>query len=122
MSDLEQLVDRYIATWNETDPAARRAAIAAVWAEGGSYVDPLMAATGHDALDAMIAGVQARFPGLEMRRAGAVDGHNDRARFGWELGPAGAPGLVGGIDVAMVSDGRLSSITGFIDYAPAEAA
>ncbi len=119
MSTHEDLVDRYLATWNETDPAARRTAIAGVWTEDGHYVDPVMSAGGHPAIEAMIAGVQARFPGMTMRRAGAVDGHNDRLRFGWELGPDGGPGAISGIDFATVADGRLATVTGFIDYAPA---
>jgi len=35
MTDYQTLIDRYIATWNETDPLARRAAIDGLWAEDG---------------------------------------------------------------------------------------
>jgi len=42
--------------------------------------------------------VQEQFPGFRFRLAGAVDGHHDQARFGWEFGPAGgdAPSSRGG--------------------------
>jgi hypothetical protein len=33
MSDVQQRVARYLAIWNETDPAARRAAIDEMWTE-----------------------------------------------------------------------------------------
>jgi len=32
MSDFTKLAEQYIATWNETDPSARRALIDEVWA------------------------------------------------------------------------------------------
>lgn len=37
------LVDRYIAVWNETNTVRRRALIEETWADDASYVDPLMA-------------------------------------------------------------------------------
>jgi hypothetical protein len=39
-------------------------------------------------------------------------------RFSWELGPDGADPLAGGLDVGVIADGRLRSITGFLDFAP----
>ncbi len=78
-----------------------------------------MGGEGHDRIDAMTAGVQARFPGLRFRRTSNVDAHHDRVRFGWELGPDGGPALAGGLDVGVVVDGRLQTVTGFLDFAPA---
>ena len=39
-------------------------------------------------------------------------------RFSWELGPDGAAPLAGGLDVGVIADGRLRSITGFLDFTP----
>lgn len=117
---LADLADRYLAAWNETDAARRRALIGRTWTESAVYVDPLMRGAGHDGIDAMIAGVQARFPGFVFRRVTPVDAHGEHLRFTWELGPAGEAALVVGTDFATVSaDGRLSGMTGFIDRAPA---
>src|SRR5215207_3234257 len=58
MTTFEQVAARYIDTWNETDPAARRMAIDQLWANDGRYVDPLAAVQGHAAIDATIAAVQ----------------------------------------------------------------
>ncbi len=118
-TEVEQVIDQYIAAWNETDPGRRRALIAQTWTEDASYLDPLMGAEGRDGIDAIIAGVQAQFPGYRFRRTGAVDAHHDRVRFGWELGPEGGPAFVGGLDVGVLADGRLRSITGFLDPTPA---
>jgi hypothetical protein len=43
MTDIEQIVDRYVAVWNETDPSRRYALIVTTWTEDGRYLDPLMA-------------------------------------------------------------------------------
>ena len=77
MTDATQLTDRYIAAWNATDPEDRRDLIAGAWTEDGAYLDPVMAGTGHEGIDTMLAGVQARFPGFKLSRTSAVDAHND---------------------------------------------
>jgi hypothetical protein len=117
-----ELVDRYIAIWNETDAGRRRALIDATWTEDAAYLDPMMRGDGRAGIDAMIAAVQERFPGHRFRRIGPVDEHNGRVRFRWELGPDGAPPLVAGTDFGEIAGGLLSGITGFIDQAPAMAA
>ena len=118
MREVQEVVDRYIATWNETDPAKRRELIERTWTEVGQYLDPLMAGEGLDGIDAMIQGVQAQFPGYRFRRTSDIDAHHDRVRFSWELGPDGDVALAGGLDVGVIADGRLQSITGFLDFAP----
>ncbi|MFC0039449.1 nuclear transport factor 2 family protein [Actinomadura rayongensis] len=118
MSDVHELVERYLAAWNETDPAARRAAVEAVFADGAVYVDPLAVAEGRDALDATIGAVQGQFPGFVFRLVGAVDAHHDIARFTWELGPADGPAPIEGFDVAEIADGRFVRVNGFLNRVP----
>ncbi|TQM43022.1 nuclear transport factor 2 family protein [Pseudonocardia cypriaca] len=113
------LVQRYLAAWNATDPAERRAAVEAVFAPNARYVDPLADVTGTDALDALIAGAQEQFPGMRFTPVGEVDAHHDVCRFQWGLGPEGAEPLVIGFDVAMVdADGRITGVVGFLDKVP----
>jgi SnoaL-like domain len=118
---MNELVDRYIDVWNEKEPAARRAAVEALWAEDGRYVDPLADVTGHAAIDAVIGAVQAQFPGFVFRHGSAVDAHHDVARFTWELGPEGEEAVVVGFDVAVLADdGRIRAVHGFLDKVPAQ--
>ena len=122
MNTMETLVRRYFESWNETDPARRRALIEQVYAEDAIYVDPLTEATGWDAIDAMVAGVQKQLAGFAITLTGPVDAHHDIARFKWQ---AGAPGLtepiVVGFDVAVVENGKLSRLNCFLDKVPAAA-
>lgn len=112
------LIDRYIAAWNETDPARCRALVDLTWTEQATYVDPLMRGDGQTGIAAMIQGVQTRFPGFTFRRTSDVDEHNGRVRFTWELGPDGGAALAGGVDFGVIEEGRLQAITGFLDFAP----
>jgi SnoaL-like domain len=123
MIDASELVGRYIASWNETDPGLRRKAIAELWTADGSYVDPLASVAGLDAIDATIAAAQGMFPGHVFRLAGNVDAHHNIARFTWELAPGDeAEATVVGFDVAAISeDGRLQAVHGFLDKVPTAA-
>jgi hypothetical protein len=119
MTDHSDLIDRYIASWNETDGGRRRGLIAATFSEGASYLDPVMQADGHAGIDALIAGVHARFPGHRFSRTGAVDAHHDRLRFSWALAPEDGEPVVKGTDFAVVTaDARLAAVTGFFDLLP----
>jgi len=114
--NVSELVARYLETWNETDPAARRAAINELWAADGVYTDPMAVAAGPDQIDATIAAVQGQFPGLAFTLAGSVDAHHDIARFTWSLGDD----LVIGSDVLVLdADSRISRVHGFLDKVPA---
>ena len=120
MTTYDELAQRYIDTWNETDASARRTAVDQLFTEDARYVDPMAAADGHEAITSLIGAVQQQFPDFRFRLAGPVDGHHDQARFGWELGPEGSPAPIVGFDVA-VSDasGRIQTVFGFLDKVPA---
>ena len=101
--------------------AKRQSALAAACAAGARYRDPVMASDGHAGMDAMLAGVQAKFPGFVLKRTSKVDSHNGAVRFAWSLGPAAGPSVVEGVDFATLApDGKLASIVGFIDKMPGE--
>jgi hypothetical protein len=113
------IIDRYFDMWNAEDEAGRRAAVADAWATDARYVDPMLEADGHDGLVAMVAGVQAQFPGHRFRRTTGVDAHHEAVRFGWELFAPDGTVVVAGIDVGELDGaGRLRRITGFFGEPP----
>jgi SnoaL-like protein len=116
---MNDIVARYLACWNETGPDSRRKLISETWAADGRYTDPLADARGREEIDAVIAAVQAQFPGFVFTLAGPVDAHHQQARFTWGLGPDGAEPLVVGFDVAVAnSDGQLTTVLGWLDKVP----
>lgn len=123
MNHAAELIDRYIAIWNETDASHRRELIALTWMPDARYRDPLMQSEGHAGIDAMVQAVQERFPGHRFHRVGEVDALHDHLRFSWSLAPDGAEPVARGTDFAAVSeDGRLRTVTGYLDAGRADAA
>ncbi|MEV0133424.1 nuclear transport factor 2 family protein [Dactylosporangium sp. NPDC050688] len=121
MSEYEKLAQRYVDVWNETEPAARRAAIDALFTSAVTFADPMATARGQAEIDQMIGAVQAQFPGFVITLLGPVDGHHAQARFGWEMGLPGAPAPVAGFDVVtLAEDGRINQVLGFLDRVPAQ--
>jgi hypothetical protein len=116
-TELNTLVNRYIEAWNEADADRRRELVAEVWTEDGTYLDPLMSGAGHDSIATMIALAQQQFPGHRFELSFGPDAHNDRVRFAWRLhGPEGDSPVAAGVDFGTVADdGRLSSVTGFLE-------
>ena len=78
-----------------------------------------MAGEGVDGIAAMIGGAQGQFPGHRFELAFGPDAHNDHVRFAWRLlAPDGGGVVVGGVDFAtLAEDGRLRSVTGFLEPA-----
>ena len=116
-----QLVERYLDTWNETDPAARLTAMADVWAEDASYIDPLASVSGRYQISNLIAAVHQQAPSHVFRLLGdRVDAHHNVVRFSWELVPeSGGDSVAVGFDVAETDgDGRIARVVGFLDKAP----
>ena len=118
MTSTAALVERYIASWNETDATKRRDLIATTFTEAASYVDPMMKSEGHSGIDQMLAAVQERFTGLRFKQVGKIDVYEDRIRFSWELGPNDGPSVAGGTDFATLDNGKLATVVGFLDFAP----
>ena len=119
MTDPKIIASRYIELWNERTPARRREILSQNWASDARYVDPLMSGDGHDGVDALIAGVQQRFPDFRFQLIGEPNGYGDHVRFSWGLGPDGADSPIKGTDFAVLREGRIRSITGFLDQVPA---
>jgi hypothetical protein len=56
VNDAQELADRYVAVWNETNAEARRRAIADLWVPDGIHYVDTREARGYDALEKRIVG------------------------------------------------------------------
>ena len=121
MSNATDLVQRYFEIWNEPDPDIRLAAVGLLWTDDALYVDPVAAVRGHREITDLIGAVQRQVPGHVFRLLDGIDAHHNLARFSWELVPAdGGDSVAEGSDVTVTEDdGRISSVLGFLDKAPA---
>jgi hypothetical protein len=121
MSNSNEVVVRYLAAWNEPEAKRRRELVAKAWTDDGTYVDAAREGHGHDSLDSMIATAQGHFPGYRLHLASGIETHHDYLRFSWVAGgTAEAPLYIKGTDFVVVAgDGRIKSVVGFVDAAPA---
>jgi SnoaL-like domain len=123
MTDAQSIAQRYIDLWNERDSAKRLEILKANWTNDARYTDPLASVRGPAEISALIGGVQQRFPDFSFALTGRVDGFGDNVRFSWGLGPKGAADApIKGTDFASIKDGRIESVTGFLDQVPKAAA
>lgn len=117
-TNIEELVDRYFDSLNETDNKRRRELTKQVWAEKGKFGTPYSEVEGHDAIDALVAGVQKQFPNAIVRRTSKIDGFGNYLRWSFTLSqPDGKP-ILSGVDFAIIADGKLQLVMGFFDFAP----
>lgn len=117
---MQNLIERYIDSWNEADPRRRRELVEQLWADDATYIDPVVEVRGRDDIDSTMGALQAQFPGLRFTLVGPVDWHHRQARFTWNLGLDGGEPVIVGFDVAVAGDdGRLVRVHGFLDKVPA---
>ena len=118
MSDVDAVVNAYIAMWNESDVRQRRELVAEAMSEDATYIDPLMDGEGVDGICEMIGGAQQQYPDHRFTLISGPDAHHDRVRFSWSLAPNGGAPVAIGTDFAVVGDdGRMRSVTGFLEPA-----
>jgi hypothetical protein len=117
-----EIATQYLAVWNETNPAKRRALIEAAFCSDASYQDPIMQGAGHQGIDIMIGNAQSQFAGYRFDLACTPDGHNEVVRFSWTLAVPGGEPVARGTDMATMADGRMRSVIGFLDTVVPEAA
>lgn len=110
-----EIATEYLAVWNEPD-AERRLRLLDRWSPDLDYHDPMMRATGRQAMAQMIGSVRERFAGMVFDRHGTPDGHGPFARFSWVLrDERGAPAAFGTDIVRLDHEGRIAGVIGFLD-------
>jgi len=70
---------------------------------------------GRDALNAKIEGLFQEAPGFVFRAAGPGEVNHEVGRLQWQRGPAGAPPVAAGRDVAIFAHGRILALYTFLD-------
>ncbi len=124
MTDYEQLVERYVALWNESDGPQRRNRIAELWAEDGTHANKRAEWRGHQAMDARVTGSwekSIRDGGNVFVAAGNAEGYRNVLRFNWYMKRASGGQIAAqGFELlVLASDGRIAADYQFIDATPA---
>lgn len=135
MTDITELVDRYIAIWHEADAERRQSAVAALWADEAIHVlqppedvreaaaalnvTATFQARGHKELEARVARAYEEFvaPGQFLFRSrGNAARLGDVVKFNWEMVSSdGAVAAVGLEFLVLSADGRIRLDYQFIE-------
>jgi hypothetical protein len=132
-----ELVERYVAMWNEPEPDTRRAMVRELWAADGAqilqpprelldraaeigFMNPALEAHGHHELEARVTRAHEEFiaPGeFHFRRRGEVTQLREVIKFRWEMVPAagGEPAGIGLEFLILDPGGRIRTDYQFIE-------
>ncbi len=112
-------IEAYLAVWNETDDAARAARARDVFTDDARLVDPLIDATGPDAIAAAIGMLRTQMPDHTLTRTSTLDTHHDLTRFSWTVQAPDGTVAVAGVDVLAVDPtGRIRTSIAFFGDLP----
>jgi uncharacterized protein YndB with AHSA1/START domain len=113
-ADAAGVVDAWLAAWSEKDEARRRAAIAAIAADGVEFRDAFSATSGRDDLVAHIGAAQMFMPGMTLKRHGEPRACQGTVLADWTAaGPDGAPRGRGTNAFDFDADGMVERVVGF---------
>ena len=112
--DVAGAIDRYLALWSEPDPAARRAALAALVTDEVIFRDAFGCTRGRDELDLHIAAAQMHMPDMRLGREGDARQCQGMAIADWAaVASDGAPRAHGTNVFELAPDGRIARVVGF---------
>lgn len=118
--DLRTTVDRYLAFWNESSSERRDDLLREVFAPNASYQGPLLAGVHHDGIRKASGQLKEHLPDHRFLCNGTVDIYQRAVRLPWAIiAPDGERVFATGVDFGTFDDdGRLKSITAFLDLWP----
>ena len=97
-----------------SDPARRRDAIAVLFTDDCLFSDPHGTHIGRDALAQAVTDLLARFPGFRFT-LGLRQSLQDAGRQQWFFGLPGEPPKISGLDVVVLSNGKIRALYTFLD-------
>ncbi|HCU96393.1 MAG TPA: nuclear transport factor 2 family protein [Actinobacteria bacterium] len=107
-SDFTELAERYIAAWNEPDPAARRKAVTEIWSASARSCTSGAEYNGHAAIETRVAEAHDKWVGQGgylFRSRRAAEGHHGGVRIHWEMVPAaGGAAASAGVQFLILDD------------------
>ena len=114
---LGQLMERNASeVFGEPDPGRRRRAIAELYAEDCAFYEAEGASIGQAAISDRVGRILDETPpGFAFSLVGPAEVIHDLGRLRWQTGPAGAPPVLSGMDVAVFANGKILTLYTFIE-------
>jgi hypothetical protein len=116
----DQVMDAYLAMWNEPEEAERRRLAEQTLTEDGIIMYPSVQARGWHDIVAGIGLIQHRIPNIRFVPTSGREQHHGWLRATWRMLQGDGSVLLDGVDIAeLADDGRLLRVIGFHDPLPA---
>src|SRR5262249_11851216 len=120
MIDIESFTTRYVAMWNEPDPAARHQLVVQLWAEGSANFTQSLAVHGHEEIEARVTKAYETYvaPGTYLFKATKPAAtHHDAIRVDWEMidPRSGAAASTGSEFIILDGEGRIANDYQFLN-------
>jgi SnoaL-like protein len=114
---LGELMERNVSeVFGERDPSRRRRAIAELYAEDCAFYDADGESIGQAAASDRVGRILEQSPpGFAFSIVGPAEVIHDLGRLRWQTGPAGAPPVLSGMDVASFAHGKIRTLYTFIE-------
>ena len=114
---LGRLMERNVSeVFGERDPDRRKQAIAHLYADDCALYDADGESIGQTAVSDRVGRIlDEGAPGFAFSLAGPAEVIHDLGRLRWQLGSAGAPPVVSGMDVAAFANGKIRRLYTFIE-------
>ena len=109
MDSAQELADRYVAVWNETDAERRRRSIADLWTPEGEHYAGAREVRGYAGLEERIRGSHeknVRDGGYRFRAVQDAQALRDVVTFHWEMAPAESEKVAASGFIFLLVDGR----------------
>lgn len=109
---LGQLLERNASeVFGERDPLRRRRAIAELYAEDCALCDEAGESVGQAAVCEQVGRILDEGPpGFSLSLVAPAEVIHDFGRLRWQIGPAGGPPVLSGIDVAVFANGKIRTL------------
>lgn len=113
-ADLGSLIDRYFATWAESDAATRKQHLQELAVAEVVFQDKYGCTAGLDDLNAHVAASQMHMPGVTLHRSGELRHCQGTVLAEWEARSGEGKTLARGSNVFLLApDGRIARVVGF---------
>jgi hypothetical protein len=121
-NSLGKVMERNVSeVFGERDPSRRRAAIAELYTDDCAMYDTEGESVGQAAISDRVDGILGESPqGFAFSLVAPAEVIHDLGRVRWQMGPAGAPPVVRGMDVARFADGRIRALYTFVEAPPTD--
>ena len=119
--DYDSLMQANLArVFGERDAPRRMKAIAELYADDATLVEPDASATGLAAISQAVETLLSSVPpNFVFTAIGPAVGHHGMGRLRWQFGPPNGPAAVTGTDIARFEGGRIETLHVFLDPAGA---